>query len=341
MDLSKQKHRRSKRKQTTKASTDAVPTRSFYAFGFCAVGVLASSSLHMSWEGYLPNAQSAQSKGIQHNETQAPSSCNATTVIFGENHFQFQSENIPFLHEMKQKNLTHSYRQQLKFSLVKEQVLQWVQTEQRQLWQTDGKHGRLHAFLLTDNYAFRHIFKCGGTTIENQGTRHVPSWRIGDRNIMAVVRDPIDHFLSGWAECAKRGHVVGSNQTYDEWIHDWLDSVRQKASSCAPHSFPQANFILSTNLTKLNLLGDLQELPQLVELVGFPFDETKELGRVAADDAEKVRFPKRKDLLSNATLVALCQFLAMDYYLFDFDVPDACRSVPFLDKWSSSPLGDC
>lgn len=50
-----------------------------WVFKGVVIGVLASSSsLIMSWEEYLPNTQSAQSKGKK-NETPLASTCNATT----------------------------------------------------------------------------------------------------------------------------------------------------------------------------------------------------------------------------------------------------------------------
>eukprot|EP00977_Amphora_coffeiformis_P001124 scaffold227_cov165-Amphora_coffeaeformis.AAC.37 len=248
-----------------------------------------------------------------------------------------------------------SYRQQQKFFLVKGRVFDWVRQHQRHLWRTDGKNGHLHAFILNKKYAFRHILKCGGTTVLNQVQgAHVPKKKVGPRKLIATVRDPIDHFLSGWAECGKRsnGAMIETNKTYDTRIQNWLGAIRRKrpcpgnskfCRTCGPHSYPQANYILSTNRTKLDLIGDLRELPQLLELVGFHFNHSKDKGNNAAVDSSKEHFPRRKDLLSNETTVALCKYLALDYYLFDFEYPEACQGELHLDKWlrKQPGLADC
>jgi len=50
---------------------------------------------------------------------------------------------------------------------------------------------------------------------------------------VATVRDPLDHFLSGWVECASRGfgggHWRNISQPYDDSrIRDWLSFTNVK-----------------------------------------------------------------------------------------------------------------
>lgn len=65
--------------------------------------------------------------------------------------------------------------------------------------------------------------------------------------------DPIEHFLSGWAECGVRGKIpreaVHVNGTYDNRVFAWLQRVRhhnhhtpKKWCQCINHSLSQANY---------------------------------------------------------------------------------------------------
>ena len=190
---------------------------------------------------------------------------------------------------------------------------------------------------------------------------------IGSRRLVAVVRDPIEHFLSGWAECGVRNNLAEAkpdkfdSSTYDTRIKRWLSVVmkavdpnkmpshQKRIYRCRAHSFPQANFLLlpmhdsktdirgNGTIPQLDLVGDLRELPELLELVGFRWTVGRESNRtnVAENNAEKRwLYPKRVDLLMNGTLKILCSFLSLDYYLFAFEPPTVCRddlTLPLLD----------
>lgn len=161
------------------------------------------------------------------------------------------------------------------------------------------------------------------------------------------MRDPIDHFLSGWAECGVRQKILNENITasYDERVFAWLKIVRdhqyskkrykKKWYKCENHSFPQANYLLQRKERrtknnkafsyfhpKLDIIGDMRELPELLEMVGFAYNKT--LGSVVPNQM-KYKYPRDKSRLSNRTIDALCEYLALDYYLFDFEPPLRCR----------------
>jgi hypothetical protein len=101
----------------------------------------------------------------------------------------------------------------------------------------ESKTGRWAAVGLNLDWAYIHIWKSGGTTIEKQTGRgqrglHDPTIR-NRRHWMSLVRDPIDHFLSGWAECgmrSKRGrpwhNIV---KEYDGRIREHLNETRTMA----------------------------------------------------------------------------------------------------------------
>ena len=255
---------------------------------------------------------------------------------------------IPHVEELRDAHLCRSLGHQRKFFSVRDSVLSWIKThkEQRHLLKSTGTGGVLFAFIVNKDYAFRHIFKSGGTTIQKQthkgASGHVPQWKVGNRHLFATVRDPIDHFLSGWAECGKRYfddmmNLSSSSDGYDERVQAWLKYVRAPSSSsrglkrCIPHSLPQANFLYDKSFQwdeKLDLVGDLKEISGLLELIGFRYNASIASGNVARDNEIKTRhFPRKKSLLSNTTIQDICSYVALDYYLFDFDPPIPCRET--------------
>ena len=209
----------------------------------------------------------------------------------------------------------------------------------------------------------RHIFKSGGTTIENQVGRvstslDVPKFQ--KKHWFTLVRDPIEHFLSGWGECGIRKKPKSVERPitwtlpYDERVAAWLENVKSLdknniGTSCMRHSFPQGNFLVpglaTTNTTtaaaasasddtaqesniypQMSLIGDLSELKSVMQFVGVPYNETIGDGRVGSTvPSKREYFPIRKDLLSRDTIKDICEFVAIDYFLFDFKIPKACR----------------
>jgi hypothetical protein len=182
----------------------------------------------------------------------------------------------------------------------------------------------------------RHVFKNGGSSLHiqtNRGQLHLEDPEIAKRKWLTFVRDPIDHFLSGWAECGDRSKKK-SDATYDKRIQQWLEETKLEThnvmQNCAIHSFPQANFMLDANDTayeQLELVGDLNEMTNVVEIIGFPYNHSLGAGRNASENGFKQQhYPARKDLISNETMRAICDFVAIDYYLFDFEPPEACKA---------------
>jgi hypothetical protein len=169
----------------------------------------------------------------------------------------------------------------------------------------------------------------------NRGQLHLENPEIAKRKWLTFVRDPIDHFLSGWAECGDRSRNA-SNAAYDERIQQWLEETKLETHNilqdCPIHSFPQANFMLDANdngsaYKQLELVGDLLEMTDVVEIIGFPYDHSLGAGRNSSENWFKQQhYPARKDLISNETMRAICDFVAIDYYLFDFEPPAACKA---------------
>ena len=246
---------------------------------------------------------------------------------------------VPRAADLRAACLCRSLRHQRKFHSVRSAVLAWAkQTRHRHLLQGTGKEGRFFAFLVNDAYAFRHICKSGGTTVELQTHARkrgqVPAWRVGDRQLFATVRDPLERFLSGWAECGSRhfdamAHLTSSD-AYDARVRAWLGYLRATGGNtlreakgapnlrtCRPHSMPQANYLWQSEddfewHARLDLVGHLSELPGLLEVVGRRYDPSIRIGNEAAENDVKTRhFPRAPELLSDDTVRDICRYLAV------------------------------
>lgn len=253
-----------------------------------------------------------------------------------------EHESIPFQQELNDRNMTLSLRQQRKFQMKKNLVPEVFQKEM--LYTFDS---RWHSLIINDHFAYRHIFKNGGSTVKKQtGSNHVKKSQVGDRIVVASVRDPIGRFLSGWAECGERNkEYMEYNKTadadYDARIQLWLKRTKSLARKdrscrrslqcmCGYHSLPQANFMLTRKKqidNKIRLVGDLKELTDLLAVTGFQYNAAIESSRNATTSSLKTQyFPIKKHLITDETMRSICEFLSMDYFLFDYTLPVQCRN---------------
>lgn len=266
--------------------------------------------------------------------------------------------------QQQPQGLQHSLRQQEYYHKRK------VQFRQAMPWLDDAllyasPQGRRYPFgiqLHHDQHAvlaYRNIFKTGGTTI-SQGRKSLGYHKMQYLPWLVVVRDPIDHFLSGWGECGQRRQVRSATERwpYDERIRTWLNTTQTRARGgthcsspvqrrdpwvteclCSAHSLAQANYLynhVTGNLyDNVALVGDLRELPALLHLVGAPLPPTSR--RNSTQYARRDLYPRRVDWLSNATLLELCRFLALDYWLLNYTPPAICQQELFTKWWSTEP----
>lgn len=210
--------------------------------------------------------------------------------------------------------------------------------------------GEFAAIVISPKFAFLHIWKCGGTTVADLAggkQSYLSEQWIQNRQWVAFVRDPIDRFISAWAECGFRQYEgtlsFGGYESHStlNWLDDNFD-FRIRAflhevqdftfpdvwMSCHTHAHPQANFMVDANGHidhHVTLVGDLGEMKDVLEIAGFHNYTDRVKGRDAAANAVKSEyFPPRRDLLHNQTVLELCEFLALDYFLFDFEPPEIC-----------------
>ena len=175
----------------------------------------------------------------------------------------------PVLRQMEELELFSSMRHYTKYKMNSRRVKHDPRFNSTHFFSAGG--GNFAAFRLNDEYAFYHIFKNGGTTIEKQtGRKQMNDSEAQQRYRRWVVtlRDPLDHFLSGWRECGERLSLLLQSPTldfveseYDGRVLQWFDLVENYAANrsicdgkvgesceCAGHSFPQANFLLANDM---------------------------------------------------------------------------------------------
>lgn len=86
----------------------------------------------------------------------------------------------------------------------------------------------------------------------------------------------------------------------------------------------------------VTLIGDLEEMDNVLEIADFFNYTDKVKGRDASANAVKAEyFPKRRELLQDRTILELCEFFALDYFLFDFKPPEICiqPGAPLSHHW--------
>jgi len=207
--------------------------------------------------------------------------------------------------------------------------------------------GKFAALVISPEFAFLHIWKCGGTTIEQAGMHQVPlgNPQVQGRKWVATVRDPIDRFLSAWAECGERrvnNEMKGLRLSVLDWrdpdydfrvrafLHELIEVTppKQRNPDCHMHAFPQVNFMMNKDGAidpHMAVVGDLTELPEVMDIVGFPSDRIRDVGRSSSGSTtKKEHFPSKRGLLKTETLLELCEYYAIDYFLFDFIPPAIC-----------------
>ncbi len=264
-------------------------------------------------------------------------------------------ERNPYLEEMEQDfSMMKSFSQ---FSSVWRKKDSLHEIFDRQL-RYDIDPGEYGAAIVSDNFAFLHIWaNADGTAMKaiegylKEVQRRKDSSEINVRKWIVLVQDPLQHFLEGWAlaemkileEVKERGHddlaskVIASwetpDKTYDDRVSEFLDRVIKYSTSAATaaisplmHALPQTNFMLD-GVGKIHsnivVVGDVSDWESMLEAVGYPGD----ISRVEVEPASTIKskyFPSLPNRLSRVTLLRLCDFLALDYYLLSYDAPSSC-----------------
>jgi len=327
------------------------------AFEKLSQGRVVLNSTHHSFEFFKDNTTVCEPREIRLKAIEQIRQNHATmvkvnnTTDMGDASVTLNERILKNLKDLNEKQLCLSYKQHKNIFLRKDKVIAWAKNNQTHddaqslLYSIKrGNRNEYFAYILNDKYAFLHIFKNGGSSVEAQlGRDHVRPSQVKNRGLLATLRDPIDHFLSGWSECGTRHEVphTSIDSTFDERIQMWLDHIyscrRNRAGfsfkgacACIIHSLPQVNFLLSLFTKnkiagKIDLLGDLKELPELLRFAGFQYNNSIPSARVHAQRKSNHKYPRNRTLISKETMRNICHFVRLDYYLLWFEPPPICR----------------
>jgi hypothetical protein len=191
------------------------------------------------------------------------------------------------------------------------------------------------------DFGFLHVWKCGGTTVEaltGSSQLLLQSNEGQARQGLALVQDPIDRFLSAWAQCGVRlcerrikfirdttySSLNWRHEEYDYCVRAFLLEVQPfcPLRSCTRLSTSQFHDRSIENNCHVVFVGELSEMRQGLGIAGFQMGTKHLVERDAGQNMVKsLYFPSDRNLLSRSTLLELCEFLALDYFLFDFVPP--------------------
>jgi len=247
---------------------------------------------------------------------------------------------------LDQQNATRSANHTKKFRNVQNVAL-FRQLHKRKYRYTASTYSAA-GVQITNAFAYVHIWKSGGTTIEKQAQNRSFAARFIQRYPYALtfVRDPVDHFLSGWSECMFRWHKNKKNkkdkreaskidaQNYSQVITTYLENTRRmiqsgrKTHGCNIHSLPQVNFLFDRKgklYSNLKIIGDISEMGQVMGAINFTYRPDVTARVASTNTIKQTYFPAKREWLRNETLQAICEFVALDYFMLDYQLPDPCR----------------
>lgn len=216
-------------------------------------------------------------------------------------------------------------------------------------------------------WAYKHVFKGGGTTAFLQcnstwlGVDRPRSFLetfFAQHEFFTFVRDPVDHFLSGAVECAARRQVPV--QPTDASLTWYL--ATQQRHGCFQHSIPQVEYLLYNDqqqrqhikgdvalfLDHIGFVGDMSVMERFFRARGLSWDDSLVERRHYDGDSKShqtigvsrktrigdlTRYTDKKDFIglrskvSNETLLQICNYVKMDYCIFDYSPPPTCRPM--------------
>ena len=153
----------------------------------------------------VPSPHKALKRRRKTKDTRITILCKREELVLDDS---LNQQHVDILSHMAERDLCLSFKQQMKFFTLKDKVFAWIHSqpkvEQKLLYGPPAEN--LYGVVLNDKYVFRHTFKNGGTTVSVlTNSSHIKYDDLeGTPLLVTTVRDPIDHFMSGWAECGFR-----------------------------------------------------------------------------------------------------------------------------------------
>jgi len=191
--------------------------------------------------------------------------------------------------------------------------------------QLDRLKDRNHDCFCGNSMAYIHIWKSGGTQVYSHCGCHGYHKHLetlaSNRSLFTFVRDPVAHFISGFVECQFRLNQINARPTVQSVI-DWLSS----RDDCNRHSWPQI----------WSIPKEIQAIVHISDMHKFFVQNDLPWNARVGDFAKSLRHyhgwakytEEVKHLVHNeAVLVSICNYVAVDYCMLDFDPPALCRSV--------------
>jgi len=147
------------------------------------------------------------------------------------------------------------------------------------------------------------------------------------------VRDPIQHFISGFIECSSRQDPVGFKfRPTAKSLSSWLGHTRSRnGHGCCQHSMPQARFFLNGSSTsqlldKVGFIGDMAGMQDFFVAQGLQWIPNQTALRHYPSKDAYWSLTSPNSLKPNL-LFRICKYVKIDYCLFDFEPPAICKAI--------------
>lgn len=197
-------------------------------------------------------------------------------------------------------------------------------------------------WVCNDEWAYIDVVNTVGTTVEQQchsnNTEKV--WMSVHSNIyqthklFTFVHDPIEHFISGYNECAARGSFVFKAANESLQVADYL-STTYATNWCAHHLVPQIQYLLFNRDNKqskplqffdsIKYIGDKSDLKNFFLTHKLPWNDSK-IDRELSPMKDKLGALRIKNL-SPAMVLSICDFVKIDFCFLNYEPPPICREM--------------
>lgn len=183
-----------------------------------------------------------------------------------------------------------------------------------------------------EQWAYLHVLKSGGTTISHQCDRATfkrenPIHKT--RHLFTFVRDPIDHFLAGFQECASRRQPEWFEFAYSN--RSVIEFFGTFPHRCFRHSAPQVEYLIHPQkplryLDRIRFVGDMKDIETFFSMQDIAWNDSL-VKNVASNSQRKSQYKNLRSDLNTTIIRRICLHVRHDYCFFDYDPPEICRGT--------------